>query len=174
VVTVTAGEAAAIRESLLGLLSSIKDPELPVVDIVELGIVRDVSVEGDSVQVDVTPTYSGCPAMEVIERDIVQALEADGFKTVRVRYVFSPPWTTDWLSETTKMKLREYGIAPPMAVQDLGSEQLVTLRRSRQAIECPYCGSTQTEEKSEFGSTACKAIHYCNACHQPFDYFKDF
>jgi len=173
-VTVTTGKAAATRDALLELLSSIKDPELPVVDIVELGIVRDISVEGDSVQVDVTPTYSGCPAMQVIEQDIVQALEADGFRKVKVRYVFSPPWTSDWLTERTKMKLREFGIAPPTAVEDLGAEQLVALRRSRTTIECPYCGSSNTDEKSEFGSTACKAIHYCNSCQQPFDYFKSF
>ena len=165
--------AAASRESLFDLLSSIKDPELPVVNIVELGIVRDIVVDGDSVQVDVTPTYSGCPAMQVIEQDIVQALEADGFTNVKVRYVFSPPWTTDWLSERAKTKLREFGIAPPMRVEAEMSD-LVTLRRTRKIVSCPYCGSANTEEKSEFGSTACKAIHYCSSCHQPFDYFKDF
>ena len=172
--TTTAGNADAIRQSVLGLLSSIKDPELPVVDIVELGIVRDISVEGDSVQVDVTPTYSGCPAMQVIEQDIVQALEAYGFREVKVRYVFSPPWTSDWLSEQTKAKLRESGIAPPMSEESSGAEELVTLRRTRKTIACPFCGSLNSEERSEFGSTACKAIHYCNSCHQPFDYFKSF
>ncbi|HLE57601.1 MAG TPA: 1,2-phenylacetyl-CoA epoxidase subunit PaaD [Rhodothermia bacterium] len=168
------GKAAATRESLLGLLSSIMDPEVPIVDIVELGIVRDISVDRDSVQVDVTPTYSGCPAMQMIEQDIVRVLESNGFRNVKVNYVFSPPWTTDWLSEQTRTKLREFGIAPPMAVESEGVDQLVTLRRSRKAIECPYCGSSNTEEKSEFGSTACKAIHYCNSCQQPFDYFKSF
>ena len=172
--TITAGKSDTIRRSLLDLLSSIKDPELPVVDIVELGIVRDITVEGDSVQVDVTPTYSGCPAMQVIEQDIVQALEADGFREVKVRYVFSPPWTSDWLSEQTKAKLRESGIAPPMAVESSGPDELITLRRTRTTIACPYCGSANTGEKSEFGSTACKEIHYCNSCHQPFDYFKSF
>lgn len=169
----TTPNASAARGSLLDLLSSIKDPELPVVNIVELGIVRDIVVDGDSVQVDVTPTYSGCPAMQVIEQDIVQALEGDGFKTVKVRYVFSPPWTTDWLSESTKAKLREFGIAPPTGV-DTEADDLVTLRRIRKTIDCPYCGSANTAERSEFGSTACKAIYYCNSCHQPFDYFKDF
>ena len=173
-VTITTPKFAASRESLFNLLSSIKDPELPVVNIVELGIVRDIVVDGDSVQVDVTPTYSGCPAMQVIEQDIVQALEGDGFATVKVRYVFSPPWTTDWLSESTKAKLREFGIAPPTGVDTSGPGDLVTLRRIRKTIDCPYCGSANTQERSEFGSTACKAIHYCNSCHQPFDYFKDF
>jgi ring-1,2-phenylacetyl-CoA epoxidase subunit PaaD len=161
------------REELLEVLAEIKDPELPVIDIVELGIVRDVAIDGNSVRVDVTPTYSGCPAIQVIEHDIVEALEARGFSDVKVRNVFSPPWTTDWLSDKTKEKLREYGIAPPMvSADDTGS--LVTLRRARQTVECPYCGSSNTEEKSEFGSTACKAIHFCNSCNQPFDYFKPF
>lgn len=173
-VTRSASRAPVTRESLLELLSSIKDPELPVVDIVELGIVRDVTVDGESVQVNVTPTYSGCPAMQVIEQEIVRALEAHGFAKVNVRYVFSPAWTTDWLSDETKEKLREAGIAPPTGVESSGADQLVMLRRTRPAVECPYCGSANTEERSEFGSTACKAIHYCNSCHQPFDYFKSF
>jgi ring-1,2-phenylacetyl-CoA epoxidase subunit PaaD len=161
------------REDLFAALSEIKDPELPVIDIVELGIVRDVAIDGNSVRVDVTPTYSGCPAMQVIEHDIVEAMTAQGFSDVKVKSVFSPPWTTDWLSDETKQKLRDYGIAPPMiAADDSGS--LVTLRRARPTVACPYCGSSNTTEKSEFGSTACKAIHFCNSCSQPFDYFKAF
>jgi ring-1,2-phenylacetyl-CoA epoxidase subunit PaaD len=163
------------RDELLELLSAVKDPELPVVDIVELGIVRDVVVDGDSVRVDVTPTYSGCPAMQMIEQDIVATLRGHGFSQVKVRNVFSPAWTTDWLSDATKQKLRDYGIAPPVAVAETEDrEHLVTIRRSRPTVECPYCGSANTEEKSEFGSTACKAIHFCNSCRQPFDYFKSF
>ena len=160
------------REELLEALTEVKDPELPVIDIVELGIVRDVTIDGESVRVDVTPTYSGCPAMQVIERDIIDVLQSRGFSDVKVKNVFSPPWTTDWLSDATKEKLRAYGIAPPTMTTDSGG--LVTLRRSRPTVVCPYCGSSNTEEKSEFGSTACKAIHYCNSCHQPFDYFKSF
>jgi ring-1,2-phenylacetyl-CoA epoxidase subunit PaaD len=157
---------------LLDVLRDVKDPELPVVDIVELGIVRDVIVDGDSVRVDVTPTYSGCPAMQVIEKDISDVLTERGFTDVKIRTVFSPAWTTDWLSDETKEKLRDYGIAPPaFAAGDTGG--LVMLRR-RVAVKCPYCGSSNTEEKSEFGSTACKAIHFCNSCHQPFDYMKPF
>jgi ring-1,2-phenylacetyl-CoA epoxidase subunit PaaD len=167
--------ATATREELLELLTAVKDPELPVLDIVELGIVRDVAIDGDTVRVDVTPTYSGCPAMQVIEHDIVETLEARGFTKVTVRNVLSPAWTTDWISDTTKRKLREYGIAPPVGMAaGEGVEQLVTIRRSRPTVECPYCGSANTEEKSEFGSTACKAIHYCKSCQQPFDYFKSF
>ncbi len=165
----------ATKEAILEILTEVKDPELPVIDIVELGIVRDVTLEGDRVRIDVTPTYSGCPAMEVIEREIVETLNSRGFSDVTVRSVFSPPWTTDWISEKTKEKLREYGIAPPSRAAEGGTaEQLVTIRRERPTVECPYCGSSNTEEKSEFGSTACKAIHYCNSCHQPFDYFKSF
>jgi ring-1,2-phenylacetyl-CoA epoxidase subunit PaaD len=168
-------KAVVTRDEILELLTSVKDPELPVIDIVELGIVRDVFVEGHTVRVDVTPTYSGCPAMQVIEHDIVETLRAHGLNEVTMRLVLSPAWTTDWLSESTKRKLKEYGIAPPRAVTDEGSaEQLITIRRSKATIDCPYCGSPNTEEKSEFGSTACKAIHYCNSCHQPFDYFKSF
>ncbi len=160
------------RDELLDALREVKDPELPVVDIVELGIVRDVAIDGDSVRVDVTPTYSGCPAMLVIEQDIVDALSAKGFPQVKVKNVFSPAWTTDWLSAETNEKLRGYGIAPPaIAAGEVGG--LVMLRR-RATVACPYCGSSNTEEKSEFGSTACKAIHFCNSCNQPFDYFKPF
>jgi ring-1,2-phenylacetyl-CoA epoxidase subunit PaaD len=161
------------REDLLEVLAEIKDPELPVIDIVELGIVRDVTIDGNSIRVDVTPTYSGCPAMQVIEHDIVEALEARGFSDVKVKNVLSPAWTTDWLSDATKEKLRVYGIAPPMTLAD-DSGSLVMLRRARPTVACPYCGLSNTEEKSEFGSTACKAIHFCNSCNQPFDYFKPF
>ena len=166
--------APATRDDVMAILTEVKDPELPVIDIVELGIVRDVAFENDGIRVDVTPTYSGCPAMEVIERDIVTVLEARGFGKVIVKMVFSPSWTSDWLSDDTKQKLRDYGIAPPWAVEENAGDiaELVSLRRARPTTECPYCGSANTEERSEFGSTACKAIHFCNSCHQPFDRFK--
>jgi ring-1,2-phenylacetyl-CoA epoxidase subunit PaaD len=161
------------KEAIMEILTEVKDPELPVIDIVELGIVRDVAFEGERLRIDVTPTYSGCPAMEVIEREIMGILKSHGFSDVTVRSVFSPAWTTDWISAGTKEKLRKYGIAPPVAVASGASvEQLVTIRRGSFAVECPYCGSSNTEEKSEFGSTACKAIHFCKACCQPFDHFK--
>lgn len=164
-------QAAEIRE----FLREVKDPELPMIDIVELGIVRDVVVSGDEVRVDVTPTYSGCPAMQVIEQDIVTTLGAHGFGSVRVNTIYSPAWTTDWISEETKQKFRDYGIAPPRVTNDTGGiAELVSLRRARPTIDCPFCGSANTVEKSEFGSTACKSIHFCNSCHQPFDHFKAF
>jgi len=167
-------DASATREDVMEILKGVKDPELPVIDIVELGIVRDVVFQNDSVRVDVTPTYSGCPAMEVIERDIVATLETKGFGNVSVHMVLSPSWTTDWLSDETKQKLKDYGIAPPWSVdvEAGGIAELVSLRRARPTTECPYCGSANTDERSEFGSTACKAIHFCNSCHQPFDRFK--
>jgi len=151
------------------------DPELPMIDVVELGIVRDVAVEGETVRVNITPTYSGCPALEVIEREIEQTLNAHGFGDVSIRTIYSPAWTTDWLSEETKQKLRDHGIAPPGLVEKAaGIAELVSIRRVRSTVPCPFCGSSNTQEKSEFGSTACKAIHFCNACHQPFDHFKAF
>ena len=165
---------APSREEVFELLTEIKDPELPVVDIVELGIVRDVSIDGDAVRVDVTPTYSGCPALRMIEDEIVEKLKAHGFNDVKVQNVFSPAWTTDWLSGETKQKLKDYGIAPPGTAATSDAAELITIRRSRETVACPYCGSRNTEQKSEFGSTACKAIHFCNSCHQPFDYFKPF
>ena len=141
----------------------------------ELGVVRDVALEDGTVVVSITPTYSGCPAIQVIEQEAVAALRDHGFDEVRVRTVFSPAWSTDWMSEETKQKFRDNGIAPPQGSSASGGiAELVSLRRARPTIECPYCGSSNTVEKSEFGSTACKSIHFCNGCHQPFDYFKAF
>jgi ring-1,2-phenylacetyl-CoA epoxidase subunit PaaD len=167
--------AAATREDILDILTEVKDPELPMIDIVELGIVRAVVMDEDGVRVDVTPTYSGCPAMQVIERDIVSTLAAHGFAEARVNTIYSPAWTTDWMSDATRQKFRDYGIAPPRPVNDVeGIAELVSLRRARPAAECPFCRSSNTILKSEFGSTACKSIHFCNSCHQPFDSFKAF
>ena len=154
---------------LLDLLRTVKDPEVPVLDVVELGIVRDVQLESGKVVVDITPTYSGCPALNMIENEIIAVLNANGHPRVEVRKVYSPAWTTDWIGAEAKEKLRAYGIAPPHTVE---SEPLIVLERARRTTVCPFCGSSNTEEKSEFGSTACKAIHFCNSCHQPFDSFK--
>jgi ring-1,2-phenylacetyl-CoA epoxidase subunit PaaD len=161
----------AVGTELFDLLRSIPDPEVPALDIVELGIVRRVEVGPDGVvTVDVTPTYSGCPAMRVIEEEIVAALRANGHERVELRTVYSPAWTTDWLSEEAKAKLKAYGIAAPgRAVAD---QPLVPLTSTVRHAACPYCGSSNTERKSEFGATACKAIHYCHHCHQPFEEFK--
>lgn len=167
--------ATATRESVLEILAEVKDPELPMIDVVELGIVRDVTFDGGQLTVDITPTYSGCPAMQVIEQEIVTTLASHGFEGARVRTVYSPAWTTDWMTDAAKERLREHGIAPPGLVEISGGiVELVSLRRAKQTIECPFCGSANTVEKSEFGSTACKSIQFCNSCHQPFDRFKAF
>jgi ring-1,2-phenylacetyl-CoA epoxidase subunit PaaD len=160
------------REELFAILSTVPDPEVPVISVVELGIVRDAQQRADgTVEVTITPTYSGCPAMFEIEKDVRAALEAAGATTVEVTTVLSPAWTTDWIPESAREKLRRYGIAPPGRADDGG---LVTLVRAKPPVQCPWCGSRNTVLKSEFGSTACKAIHVCNDCRQPFDEFKAF
>jgi ring-1,2-phenylacetyl-CoA epoxidase subunit PaaD len=158
------------RAQALAILDQVMDPEVPVLSVVELGIVRDVEIDGELVTVVVTPTYSGCPAMQVIEDDILAALAAGGLASARVRTVYAPAWTTDWIGAEAKEKLRAYGIAPPTPVT---SEELVLISPRRSAaVPCPYCGSTRTEMRSEFGSTACKATLYCAECRQPFELFK--
>jgi ring-1,2-phenylacetyl-CoA epoxidase subunit PaaD len=155
------------RLSILAALEEVKDPEVPVLSVVELGIVRDVEVEHGHVTVVVTPTYSGCPAMQVIEDDIRTALAGRGWKNVRIRTVYSPAWTTDWMTPDAREKLRAYGIAPPGAAEPA----LVSIGR-KGTVQCPFCGSTNTRHTSEFGSTSCKALHVCNDCTQPFEEFK--
>jgi ring-1,2-phenylacetyl-CoA epoxidase subunit PaaD len=167
---VTAPFSALTRDDLWRALEAVLDPEVPALSVVDLGIVRDVRVDGDRVEVDITPTYSGCPALEVMRRDIAAALSRAGARHVVVNTVFQPAWTTDWMSESARERLRAYGIAPPrVVVHDAG--ELIPLRRVS-AVPCPFCGSTSTELRSAFGSTACKALHYCSACRQPFEEFK--
>jgi len=156
------------REEILAWLEEVKDPEVPVLSIRELGVLRDVEVSGDEVVVVMTPTYSGCPAMHAMEADVVTTLARHGVPNARVKTVYAPPWTTDWISDEAKAKLAAYGIAPPARVE---SDDLVPLRR-RAPVECPYCHSVNTIVRSESGSTACKAILFCNGCHQPFELFK--
>lgn len=158
--------------ALLAILEQVKDPEVPVLSVVELGIVRDVVHQNGVVTVTITPTYSGCPAMHVIEQQIRDTLRAEGYEAVDVRTVFSPPWTTDWISEDARDKLREYGIAPPGVTGP--SEALVPFPSRTPVIPCPFCRSRNTERRSEFGSTACKALYFCHGCRQPFEYFKAF
>jgi ring-1,2-phenylacetyl-CoA epoxidase subunit PaaD len=164
--------ASATRDEVFEILDGVKDPEVPVLSVVELGIVRDVSVDAGAVTVTLTPTYSGCPAMRVIEDDITAALVEHGLGPVRIETVYAPAWTTDWLSDEAKRKLEAYGIAPPGRATQ---ETLVCLTRAASAAaspRCPFCHSRDTVVKSEFGSTACKSICYCNACSQPFEMFK--
>ena len=154
---------------VMAILDEVKDPEVPAISIVELGIVRGVEVTEDTVRVDITPTYSGCPAMRTIEDDVVAALRIHGFREVTVRTVFQPAWTTEWIGEDARRKLREYGIAPP---GNLDAGAPVQLGPTVRQVACPFCGSTRTEIRSQFGSTACKSLHYCAACQQPFEHFK--
>lgn len=147
------------------ILELVTDPEVPVLTITDLGIVRGVKLNGDEVEVIVTPTYTGCPAMDMIAMNIKLALIANGYSNIKITSVLAPAWTTDWMSENGKRKLKEYGIAPP---------QFTT--RSDEAsdlvVECPQCNSLNTKLISEFGSTACKALYQCNDCKEPFDLFK--
>ncbi len=163
------------REAVWAALETVPDPEVPVISVVELGIVRDVEIDGGGVTVVITPTYSGCPAMREIERDVLAALAARGWTDARVRTVFAPAWTTEWMSDATREKLRAYGIAPPRA-GSAGPTLVPLLRRgaatAAASVPCPFCGSPDTALQSVFGSTACKALHVCNACRQPFEEFK--
>ena len=148
---------------LFDLLSSVVDPEIPVLTLEDLGVLRDISVNEGEVVVTITPTYAGCPAMDTMRSDIETTLARAGFQQVNVKTNLSPAWTTDWMSENGRRKLRAYGIAPPLSTscgQQSGS------------IECPQCESTEVKKISEFGSTACKALYQCKNCLEPFDYFK--
>lgn len=164
------GPATGTREQALALAREVAarvvDPEIPVLTIEDLGVLRHVDLDGTGrVEVTITPTYSGCPALEAIRDDIVAALADRGFADVQVRTVLSPAWTTDWMTAAGRRKLNDFGIAPPAP---RGSSP-VALRLS---VRCPQCGSPDTREVSRFGSTACKSLWVCNACREPFDHFK--
>ena len=163
----------ARRAEAWRLVSEVMDPEVPVLSVTELGIIRDVALDGEHVTVTVTPTYSGCPAMRAIEEEILAALAAGGFPDASVRTVYQPAWTTDWIPPEAREKLRAYGIAPPgPRATDKDAGGLVPLLRRRERVACPYCGSRDTELRSEFGSTACKSTLVCTDCRQPFEQFK--
>jgi len=150
-------------------LEQIPDPEIPVISVCELGIVREVQIDEDDVTVVITPTYSGCPATEVIEASIRSLLLEAGARAVRIERRLAPAWSTDWIAPAAAAKLREYGIAPPQSTAPQGAQ---VVRFTAPTPACPRCGSTQTQRLSEFGSTACKALYRCIACSEPFDYFK--
>lgn len=156
------------KEEVLQLLEEVKDPEVPVLSVVDLGVIRDVNIGNNSVEVTITPTYSGCPAMDVIEQDIRLALKQAKVKEIEIKTVLSPAWTTDWLTEKGKEALREYGIAPP---EKTTSDKKILLGEERNIL-CPRCHSSNTQMVSQFGSTACKALYKCLDCKEPFDYFK--
>jgi len=156
-------------EQAWDVLARVADPEIPVISVTELGIVREVHAGETAVEVVVTPTYSGCPATEVIARSIVEALREAGAAEVRVETRLAPPWTTDWITPEAQEKLRRYGIAPPgRAAASAQAQPLAFVPR----VDCPLCGSGNTERLSAFGATACKALYRCRACREPFEYFK--
>lgn len=149
------------------LLEQVFDPEVPVLTVVDLGVIRRVSVINDSVEIDLTPTYSGCPAMQRMESDIKEVLGRNGIGNTTVNMVLSPAWTTDWITEKGRVQLKEYGIAPPVDEVDKS-----VLFADKTIVPCPKCDSQDTKMISQFGSTSCKAHYQCNTCLEPFDYFK--
>lgn len=165
--------AAPTREEVFAILEAVRDPEVPVLSVVELGVVRDVTFGADDTVVTITPTYSGCPALRVMEREVREALERAGLPGPRVVVSYTPAWTTDWIGPAAREKLRAYGIAPPGPRRhDDEGDVLVQLLRAPEVVACPYCGSRETELRSEFGPTACKSIRFCRGCLQPFEQFK--
>ena len=151
------------------LLRLIPDPEIPVLTILDLGIVRKIHEEDKTLVVTITPTYSGCPAMNQFEDDIVTKLNENGYNDVRVEMTYDPPWTTDWINEEARKRLEDYGIAPPVkGTEDKG----VLFKEEVKDVRCPVCKSMKTSLISQFGSTACKALYKCEDCLEPFDYFK--
>jgi ring-1,2-phenylacetyl-CoA epoxidase subunit PaaD len=165
-VAMTHAVADSIRERAYAAAAQVADPEVPVLTIADLGVLRGVDVVDGTVEVSITPTYSGCPAMSTIALDIEVALAREGIANARIKTVLAPAWTTDWMSEEGKRKLAAYGIAPPKG--KAGRRALF----GHETIACPHCGSENTEKIAEFGSTACKALWRCHGCGEPFDYFK--
>ena len=157
------------KQTIYSYLEEINDPEVPVLSIIDLGIVRDVKMNDEELEVIITPTYTGCPAMDMITATIKIQLATLGFKKVKVTQALSPVWTTEWMSEEGKRKLKEYGIAPPNPKQQVCDQKLFA---AAEAVQCPQCNSYHTHRISEFGSTACKALYQCDDCKEPFDYFK--
>ncbi|MEI8138124.1 MAG: 1,2-phenylacetyl-CoA epoxidase subunit PaaD [Bacteroidota bacterium] len=156
------------KESIFSLLSEIPDPEIPVISIIELGVIRDVIFSGKDIEVIITPTYSGCPAMKQMEDDVRKKMEEQGFENIKIITVYNPAWTTDWLSADAKLKLQKYGIAPP----EESTTDKSFLSGKPKNVTCPRCKSKNTVMISQFGSTACKALYKCNECLEVFDYFK--
>ena len=154
---------------MAALYVEVTDPEVPVLSVIDLGIVRDVAIENNNIVITITPTYSGCPAMDMIAMNIKLALIEHGYKKIKITTVLTPAWTTDWMTEEGRRKLKEYGIAPPNPRQQVCNDRLFM---ADEAVQCPHCQSWHTQRISEFGSTACKALYQCNDCREPFDYFK--
>ncbi len=158
------------RQTAWDIAATVCDPEIPVLTIEDLGILRDVQVAGEQVRVTITPTYSGCPAMDAIRDDLKAAFAKEGYTDVEVDLVLAPAWTTDWMTDAGKAKLQEYGIAPPSG--KAGAARHAGPIRLSMAVKCPQCASLNTKELTRFGSTSCKALYVCQDCKEPFDYFK--
>lgn len=158
----------AIISKIRTLLDEVPDPEIPVINVNELGVVRKIEVSKGTVTVTITPTYTGCPAMKMFETDIIEKLNSNGYNHVEIKTVLSPAWTTDWITDEAKLKLKEFGIVPPEKV----SADKGFLLGKEKKMECPRCGSGNSQMISQFGSTACKALYKCLDCLEPFDYFK--
>jgi ring-1,2-phenylacetyl-CoA epoxidase subunit PaaD len=156
-------------QAIWELLKQVNDPEVPVLSITDLGIVRNVEVNNDEVTVTITPTYTGCPAVDAINMNIRLKLVEHGYRNVKIKQVLSPAWTTEWMSEAGRQKLKAYGIAPPNPMQQVCKPDLF---QEDESVQCPRCNSYHTVMISRFGSTACKALYKCEDCHEPFDYFK--
>jgi ring-1,2-phenylacetyl-CoA epoxidase subunit PaaD len=157
-------------DEILRFLAEVTDPEIPVLNVVEMGIVRKIEYDNDTLIVKITPTYSGCPAMSAIENEIHHKLHEKGISRFQVRIDFSEAWTTDWMTDEARKKLKDYGIAPPEKTGD--PDDILKNQYHHKIIPCPYCDSLDTKLQSRFGSTACKAQYYCNECEEPFEYFK--
>lgn len=155
------------KDQILSWLHEIPDPEIPVISIVELGVIRDLKLSGTALEVTITPTYSGCPAMKQMEEDVIKKLSEKGFSKINIVTVYDPAWTTDWISAEARLKLQNYGIAPPE-----GSRDKTALMGEPKSVTCPRCKSKNSEMVSQFGSTACKALYKCKDCLEVFDYFK--
>jgi len=154
------------QDEVWEVLGQIQDPEIPVISLVEMGIIRQVDLDGEHATITIAPTFSGCPALQVIQQDIREILQRAGFNSVVVRLSYSPAWTTEWITEEGREKLKAFGIAPPVHHSGLIELALVL------PAPCPYCGSTNTNVKNEFGATQCRSISFCNQCQQPFEQFK--
>ena len=155
------------EQEIWKLLEQVYDPEIPVLSVIDLGIIRDVQLDNDEIRIFITPTYSGCPAMDVISMTIRMALLKEGFKNIKITQQLSPAWTTDWMTEKGKEKLMVYGISPPVG-KSVDKKYATEVLK----IPCPLCYSKNTRLVSQFGSTACKALYQCNDCKEPFDHFK--
>jgi ring-1,2-phenylacetyl-CoA epoxidase subunit PaaD len=163
-----------VRERAAAVAAEVRDPEMPMLTLADLGVLRDVTVEGDEVVASITPTYSGCPAMATMRDDLVHRLNDAGFPRVRVRVVLAPAWSSDWITEHGRAALRAAGLSPPGPAAPTSSGPVrLTLGPARRALTCPLCGSPNTEPVSEFGATACKALYRCTDCLEPFDHVKE-